>query len=69
MLAIAPFYGYFEVTINGTVGCTYRLESADDLAGPWTPLVIVTLPYSPWSCVDLGSAGQTKRFYRSVLLQ
>jgi hypothetical protein len=68
-LGISQFYGYFMITINGTVGSSYRLEAAGDLAGPWEPLVIVTLTCSPWSYVDWESAGQTHRSYRTVLLQ
>jgi hypothetical protein len=68
-LAIPQFYGYFMITVNGTVGSSYRLEAASDPAGPWEPLVIMTLTSSPWSYVDWESAGQTKRFYRTVLLE
>ena len=68
-LAISEFYGYFMITINGTVGSTYRLEVAGDPSGPWEPLELVTLPRSPWPYVDWDSAGQTNRFYRSVLVE
>ena len=68
-LGISPFYGFFMITINGTVGSSYRLEAAGDLAGPWEPLVVVTLTSSPWAYVDWESTGQTKRFYRTVLVE
>jgi len=60
---------FFMITINGTVGSSYRLEAAGDLAGPWEPLVVVTLTSSPWAYVDWESTGQTKRFYRTVLVE
>ena len=68
-LAISEFYGYFMITINGTVGSSYRLEVAADTAGPWEPLAIVTLTHSSWAYVDWESAGQTNRFYRTVLVE
>jgi hypothetical protein len=60
---------YFMITVNGTVGSSYRLDVAGDLAGPWKPLVILTLISSPGSYVDWEPAGQTQLFYRTVLLQ
>ena len=68
-LGVSQFYEYYMITINGTVGSSYRLEVAGDMAGPWEPLAIVTLTHSPWAAVDWESAGQTNRFYRTVLVE
>ena len=69
-LGITQWYGYSVITINGTVGASYRLETAmDPIAGPWESLGIFTLPRTPWTYVDWESAGQPNRFYRTVLVQ
>jgi hypothetical protein len=69
-LDLAKWYDYYVITIRGTVGSSYRLETASDpQAGPWEPLGIFVLPRTPWSYVDWESAGQTNRFYRTVLVQ
>ena len=69
-LVLTNWYEYYVITINGTVGATYRLEaSPNPAAGPWEPLGIFVLPRTPWSYVDWESAGQASRFYRTVLVQ
>jgi hypothetical protein len=68
-LGLAKWFDYYVITINGTVGSSYRLEAGPAANGPWEPLAIFTLPRTPWSYVDWESAGQTNRFYRTVLVQ
>jgi hypothetical protein len=69
-LGIAQWYGYFVITINGTVGSSYRLDATtDSLAGPWESLGIFTLPRTPYSVVDWDSPSIPNRFYRTVLIQ
>jgi hypothetical protein len=69
-LGIAQWYGFYVITINGTVGSSYRLEAATNLlAGPWESLGIFTLPRTPYSVVDWDSPSIPNRFYRTVLIQ
>jgi hypothetical protein len=69
-LSITQWYGYAVISINGTVGSSYRLEATtNSLAGPWESLGIFTLPRTPYSVVDWDSPGIPNRFYRTVLIQ
>jgi len=69
-LSLTKWYDYSVITINGTVGATYRLEvSPNPAPGPWQPVGIFVLPRTPWSYVDSESAGHPNRFYRTVLRQ
>ena len=54
--------------IYGTIGMTYRIDYLTDLndANSWSALTNITLPASPYFWVDVGSASQSRRFYRSV---
>ena len=69
-LGLSMWHEFFVITVNGVVGSTYRLEATSDLSnGSWTPIILFTLPTSPWSYIDAASAGQTNRYYRTVLLE
>jgi len=69
-LSITQWYGYAVISINGTVGSSYRLEAnTNSLAGPWESLGIFTLPRTPYSVVDWDSPSIPNRFYRMVLIQ
>jgi hypothetical protein len=69
-LGIAQWYGYFVITINGTVGSSYRLDATTNIVtGPWQSLGIFTLPSTPYSVVDWDSPSIPNRFYRTVLIQ
>ena len=59
---------YPGVTINGTAGAVYRIESSTDL-NTWQTLTNFPLPYSPYIWVDTSSTMAGQRFYRSVQLQ
>jgi hypothetical protein len=54
--------------IYGTIGMTYRIDYLTDLNNPnsWLVLTNITLPASPYFWVDVSSASQPRRFYRSV---
>ncbi len=56
--------------IYGTTGKTYRIDYTGNLlpTNVWTPLSNVFLPTSPFFWIDTNSAGQSRRFYRSVEL-
>lgn len=70
VLGLSQFYQYFVVTITGDVGSTYRLETSPDLTpGSWQPLVTFTLDASSFSYLDWGSAGKSRRFYRTALIE
>lgn len=64
---------YPGLTINGTVGCQYRIEYTTFLnPNPsltvWTPLTTLTLPTSPFLYVDTSAPATGTRFYRAVPL-
>lgn len=58
------------VTINGTEGLTYRMESATNLTVPvmWSAITNVTLPHSPFLWIDATPA-PNRKFYRSVQIE
>jgi hypothetical protein len=69
-LSITQWYGYAVISINGTVGSSYRLEaSTNTMTGTWQSLGIFTLPSTPYSVVDWDSPSIPNRFYRTVLIQ
>ncbi|MSU21717.1 MAG: hypothetical protein EXS30_10015 [Pedosphaera sp.] len=59
---------YAGLTLKGTVGQTYTIESTPDIKNDtlWKPLDQVTLTNSTQLWFDLGSPGSTKRFYRAT---
>jgi len=62
---------YAGITIHGRVGDRYRIDFTLDLnANPvnWMEADTITLPGSPHYWFDLGSPGETMRYYRAVLL-
>jgi hypothetical protein len=54
--------------LYGTIGMTYRIDYLTDLnnTNSWSALTNITLPASPYFWVDVSSASQSRRFYRSV---
>jgi hypothetical protein len=66
-LAAATYAG---ITINGSVGTSYRIEYRDAFgsASVWQSLADVVLPCSPYLFFDTNSPGSPRRFYRAVLL-
>lgn len=65
-LAIAAYPG---VTINGTPGATYQIQSTTSLNSGWTTVTNFTLPYSPFLWIDTSTTVRGQKFYRSVQLQ
>ncbi len=63
---------YAGLTIQGSIGCQYRIDYTTFLnSNPnltvWTPLTTVTLTSSPYLFVDTTAVSGT-RFYRAVAL-
>lgn len=60
---------YAGITLRGTVGFTYEIQFTPAL-GPtnWTALTNIVLPSSPYLFIDLGSAQEPHRYYRSRLI-
>lgn len=67
-LVLAMFPG---VSITGTEGQTYRIETSTNLApgSVWQPLTNFTLPFSPYLWIDATAPGQSRKFYRAVQIQ
>jgi hypothetical protein len=67
-LALAMFPG---VSITGTEGQTYRIETSTNLApgSVWQPLTNFTLPFSPYLWIDTTAPGQSRKFYRAVQIE
>ncbi len=58
------------LTIFGTVGRRYRIESAIDLGRPeWNARTNLVLSRSLYLWVDAESRNATNRFYRAVLAE
>jgi len=57
---------YAGITLRGLVGCSYRIDFVDSVAGGegWTTLTNLILPTSPYLFIDTSSPGRSKRFYR-----
>ena len=62
-LGIGTFAG---VTISGTVGRTYQIQSSTDMS-TWTTRATILLSTSPYLWIDQNPVGGNK-FYRSLLL-
>lgn len=58
---------YPGVTVNGTAGAVYQIQSSTDL-NTWQTLTNFPLPYSPFIWIDTGSTANGQKFYRSVQL-
>ena len=57
-----------QLTLTGSVGMTYRIEYAHDLASQsWGLLTNLTLAVSPFSIQDPQIANTPQRFYRTLL--
>lgn len=57
---------YAGVTINGTVGRTYEIQSSPDM-GTWTPMATVLLTSTPYLWIDRNPVSGNN-FYRAFLL-
>ena len=70
VLTVLDLKQYAGITINGTIGSTYRIDFATP-ANPntWTALTTVTLTSASTFFVDTASAGQAARLYRVVKTQ
>jgi hypothetical protein len=70
VLTVLDLKQYAGITINGTIGSTYRVDFATP-ANPnnWTALTTVTLTSTSTFFVDTASAGQSARLYRVVKTQ
>ncbi len=57
------------LSITGTVGSVYAVQSTSDLAqtNSWTSLVFVQLPATNYLFVDTSEPAQGNRFYRALL--
>jgi hypothetical protein len=60
---------YTGVTINGTAGAVYQIQSTTNLNSAWQSLTNFMLPYSPYIWVDTSSTVAGQKFYRSVQIQ
>lgn len=58
---------YPGLTIEGSVGCQYRIDYTTNLV-TWIPLTTVTLTSSSFLYVDTSALLSENRFYRAVLL-
>ncbi|MEI9866393.1 MAG: hypothetical protein WDN00_17925 [Limisphaerales bacterium] len=65
ILGISTYPG---VTINGTAGAVYQIQTSTNL-NDWQTLTNFALPYSPYIWVDTGSTVSGQKFYRSIQLQ
>lgn len=55
------------LTIQGSTGSTYRVESCLDLSSSiWTPLTNIVLNVSPYYFTDIQALPQQRKFYRVV---
>ncbi|MGP8053556.1 MAG: hypothetical protein ACLQAH_07015, partial [Limisphaerales bacterium] len=60
---------YPGVTINGSAGAVYQIQSTTNLNSTWQPLTNLMLPFSPYIWVDTSPPAVGQKFYRSVQLQ
>ncbi|HEY4414222.1 MAG TPA: hypothetical protein VGO57_00910, partial [Verrucomicrobiae bacterium] len=62
-LAIALYSG---INLFGSIGCTYEIDYATNLANPtWLPLATNTLASSPFLFIDTNAISGV-RFYRAI---
>lgn len=59
---------YAGITIEGTLGKTFRIESRDSLdeSDTWSTATTLVLPRSPFLWFDISSSTVGRRFYRAV---
>lgn len=59
--------GVVNLTVNGIVSATYRIDYSPEPGGTnWTTLTNVTLSANPFTFRDAESTNSVKRFYRAV---
>jgi uncharacterized repeat protein (TIGR03803 family) len=70
-LTLQFWSGYPLLSLYGTLGDTYTVQYATNLAVPnWTPILIVpNLSISPFQMIDPAGVSQPMRFYRAVQSQ
>jgi hypothetical protein len=57
---------FFGLSIEGTIGMSYRIESAGSHEGPWNAMALVTLTNSPQVWIDTSQTVGTTRVYRAI---
>ena len=67
--AILALSTYPGITITGTPGLTYQIQSSISLNSNWLTLTNFSLPYSPYLWIDTSSPVSGQKFYRSAQLQ
>ena len=57
---------YAGITVTGTVGYVYAIQTTTDLSNPdsWVNLVITNLPSNPFLYIDTQNPASGNRFYR-----
>lgn len=71
VVSLEPAIGSISgVRLSGLEGCTYRIETADDLQkpNPWKPAVTLSLTNSPTTWLDPQGTRLPKCFYRATLV-
>lgn len=63
------FSTYSGVTINGTAGAVYQIQTTASLNSPWQTLTNIMLPYSPYLWFDTSSTVSGQKYYRSMQIQ
>ena len=59
---------YPGITINGTVGANYQIQSTINPVSGWQAMTNIILPCSPFLWIDTSQSVSTKKFYRSLLV-
>jgi hypothetical protein len=57
---------YFGISVTGTIGVSFRIESAATAAGPWVSVGSVQLTNSPQTWIDSSAPAGSSRIYRAV---
>ncbi len=58
--------GNSSLTITGTTGVSYRIDTTETLGGDWQERTNISLRVSPSQWVDTQTSGVSRRFYRAV---
>jgi hypothetical protein len=67
-LKLQMIAGQSGLTLDGTLGSTYRIEYSTNLMTTnWTKMFDLTLPYSPFTFFDTAATGSSPRFYRATV--
>jgi photosystem II stability/assembly factor-like uncharacterized protein len=63
----AALFPFAAVVVDGPLGSNYLIQAASNLAGNWTTLTNVALPWQPYLYIDDRSATNSQQFYRATL--